>query len=235
MKYRFLLCLLCLHVALPTWAVEPARESTRPAGTLIDFRVDVQKNVANDLGRATAYAEISGPDAADVAKKVKTAIADGLAIAKAQPGVTVKSGNTHTYPIYGKGGRTIDSWRMRSEIVLESRDSAALSAAVGKLQTLLALSNINFSPAPETRRKAEDDATLEAIDAFRTKAERIATAMKKSYRIKQMNVNGNGHYPQPYPVARGAMLMAAEAAPMPVEAGESNITVNIGGQIELLD
>ncbi|MDP1524768.1 MAG: SIMPL domain-containing protein [Rhodocyclaceae bacterium] len=223
--------LLFAFATLPVWAAEP----TKPAGTLIDFRVDVQKSVANDLGRATAYSEITGSDAAEVARKVKAAIADGLATAKAQAGVTVKSGNTHTYPVYSKGGRTIESWRMRSEIILESRDAGALSTAVGKLQGSLAVSNINFSPAAETRRKAEDEATLEAIDAFRTKAERIAATMKKPYRIRQMSVNGSHQYPQPYPVARGAMLMAAESAPMPVEAGESNITVNINGQIELAE
>lgn len=221
---------LLAFAALPVWASEPAK----PAGTLIDFRVDVQRSVANDLGRATAYSEISGSDAAEVARKVKAAIADGLATAKAQAGVTVKSGNTHTYPVYSKGGRSIESWRMRSEITLESRDAAALSTAVGKLQGALAVSNINFSPAAETRRKAEEEVTLEAIDAFRSKAERIATSMKKPYRIRQMSVNSS-HSQQPYPVARSAMLMAAEAAPMPVEAGESNITVNVSGQIELAE
>jgi hypothetical protein len=29
--------------------------------------------------------------------------------------------------------------------------------------------------------------------------------------------------------------MSAEAAPMPMEAGESNVTVNVSGQIELLE
>jgi predicted secreted protein len=207
---------------------------TKPAGTLIEFRVDLQKSVANDLGRATAFAEMTGADPADVGRKVKAAIADGLATAKAQPGITVKSGTTHTYPVYNKGGRTIESWRMRSEIVLESRDAAALSAAVGKLQGTLAVSNINFAPAPETRRKAEDDATLEAIDAFRAKADRIAATLKKPYRIRQMSVNGSGNFPQPLPVMR-ASAMAMDAAPMPVEAGESNVSVNISGQIELID
>lgn len=223
--------LLFAFATLPVWAADPVK----PAGTLIDFRVDVQKSVANDLGRATAYSEISGSDAAEVARKVKAAIADGLATAKTQAGVTVKSGNTHTYPVYSKGGRTIESWRMRSEIILESRDASALSMAVGKLQGSLAVSNINFSPAAETRRKAEDEATLEAIDAFRSKAERIAASMKKPYRIRQMSVNGSNHFPQPFPIARSAMLMAADAAPMPVEAGESNIAVNVSGQIELPD
>lgn len=223
--------------ATPCLAAEPARPPS-PEGTLIDFRVDVQKSVANDLGRASAYIELTGADPGEVARKAKAAIGDGLAIAKAQPGVTVKSGNTHTWPLYtngAKGSRSIEGWRMRSEIVLESRDAAALSAAVGKLQATLAISGIAFAPAPETRRKAEDEATLEAIDSFNAKAARIAATLKKPYRIRQMSVNGSGNFPQPYPLARGAALMAAEAAPMPVEAGESNVTVNVSGQIELLD
>lgn len=230
---RTLLLLACAALpTLNTWAAEPAK----PAGTLIDFRVDVQKAVANDLGRASAYVEMTGSDPAEVARKVKAVIADGLATARAQPGITVKSGSTHTFPIYSKGGRVIENWRMRSELLLESRDAAALSAAVGKLQGgQLAIGNIHFSPAPETRRKADDDATIEAIEAFDAKAARIAATLKKPYRIRLMNVNGGGNFPQPYPMARGAAMMAAESAPMPVEAGESNVTVNVSGQIELVD
>lgn len=226
MKRTLFAGLLCA-VALPLWAADPAK----PAGTLIDFRVEVQKPVANDLGRASAYAETTGSDPADVAHKIKTLIAAGLATAKAQPHITVKSGGTHTYPVYSKGGRQIESWRMRSEILLESRDAAALSAAVGKLQGTLAIGGIHFSPAAETRRQAEDEATLEAIEAFRTKAGRIADAMKRSYRIRQMNLGG-GHQNPPQPMFRAAALMA-ESAPMPAEAGTSNLTVEISGQIEL--
>jgi predicted secreted protein len=218
-------------IALPAFAAETAK----PAGTLIDFRTDIQKSVPNDLGRATAYAEMTGADPAEVSRKVKAAIAEGFAFAKSQPGVQVKSGNTHTWPAYAKNSRTIESWRMRSEITLESRDAAALSTTIGKLQTTLAVGSIQFSPAPETRRKAEDEASLEAIEAFRIQAGRLAGALQKPYRIRQMNINGSNQFPQPYPMARGAMLMAAEAAPMPTEAGESTVTVSINGQIELLD
>lgn len=223
--------LLVAAIALPAFAAEPSK----PAGTLVDFRTDIQKSVPNDLGRATAYAEMTGADPAEVSRKVKTAIAEGFALAKAQPGVQAKSGNTHTWPIYTKNSRAIESWRMRSEITLESRDAAALSTAIGKLQTMLAVGSIQFSPAAETRRKAEEEARLEAIEVFRTQAGRIAGALQKPYRIRQMNINGSNHFPQPYPMARGAMLMAAEAAPMPTEAGESAVTVTINGQIELLD
>jgi predicted secreted protein len=217
---------VALLAALPAGAQTPAR----PTGTLIDFRVDLQRSVPNDLGRAIAYAEIGGADAADVARRGNAAIAAGLATAKAQPGVTVKTGNTHTYPIYAKGGRNIESWRMRSEIVLESRDAAALSALLGKLQTQLAVSQVGFVPAPETRRAAEDEAALEAMAAFQAKAARYAAALKKPYKLRSMNIGGGTNMPQP--MLRAAM-MSADAAPMPVEAGESNVTVTISGQIEL--
>ena len=226
MTIRIAIAAAALFAALPVQAQAPAK----PAGTLIDFRVDVQRSVANDLGRATAYAEITGSDASDIARKVNAAIAAGLATAKAQPGVTVKTGNSNTYPIYGKGGRTIESWRMRSELVLESRDASALSTLLGELQAQLAVSQVGFVPAPETRRAAEDDAALEAISGFQAKAARYAAALKKPYRIRSMNIGGGSHVPQP--LFRAAM-MAADAAPMPVEAGESNVTVSINGQIEL--
>lgn len=232
MKRSLLLLAMSALAALPVFAAEPVK----PAGTLIDFRVEVQRPVANDLGRASAYVELTGGDPAEVARRLQAIIAEGLATAKAQPGISVKSGATHTWPIYGKTGRGIENWRMRSELLLESRDAAALSAAVGKLQGgQFAIGGIHFAPAPATRRQAEDDVTLEAIEAFNAKAARIAATLKKPYKIRQLNVNAGGHFPQPYPVARGAAMMAAEAAPMPVEAGESNVTVTVGGQIELID
>jgi len=48
-----------------------------------------------------------------------------------------------------------------------------------------------------------------------------------------MNI-GSG-YNAPQPLFRNAMMAAADAAPMPAEAGESTVTVNLNGQIELID
>lgn len=223
MKYRALF-FACL--ALPALAAEP----DKPAGTLIDFHVEVQKSIPNDLGRAIAYAETTGADPAEVARKVKSAIAEGFALAKSQPGIVAKSGSTQTWPIYGKTSRSIESWRMHSEILLESRDAAALSAAIDKLQTTLVVGGIQFAPAPETRRKAEEEASIEAIEAFRTQAARIAAAMNKSFHIRQMNLDGNR--PAPSGPFRAAAMMA-ESTPMPVEAGQSSITIQVAGQIEL--
>lgn len=215
-------------VALSANAAEP-----RPPGTLIDFQAQAQRSAPNDLGRASAYYEATGANAGELAQRVNAAMAGALAVAKAARDVTVRTGGSHTYPIYGKNSRYIENWRMRSELVLESRDAAALSELLGRLQATLAVGNITFAPAPETRRKVEDDTALDAIASFQEKAARYAAALKKPYKIRSMNIGSQGIRP-PMPVMR-AMAMSAEAATMPVEAGESDIVVTVSGQIELGD
>jgi uncharacterized protein YggE len=41
--------------------------------------------------------------------------------------------------------------------------------------------------------------------------------------------------PQPMLMARGAMMADGAPAPAPLEAGESLVTTNVSGQIELAD
>lgn len=220
--------LLLIALALPAFAAE-----NKPAGTLIDFQAQAQRTAPNDLGRASAYFESSGAQAGELARKVNTAMAAALLVAKAHPGINVRTGATQTYPVYAKNSRMIESWRMRSELLLESRDAAALSELLGKLQATLAVGNIGFAPAPDTRRKVEDDTAIDAIAGFTEKAARYAATLKKRYRIVSMNIGAQGAVP-PGPTFR-AMAMVADSAPMPVEAGESNIVVTVSGQIELTD
>jgi predicted secreted protein len=136
-----------------------------------------------------------------------------------------------TYPSYGKDGR-ITGWRMRSELELETIDMAALSELMGWLQETLAVGQLSLLPAPETRKKAEDEATLEAVAAFQAKAKLIADALKKTYRIRQMNINGSQPMERPM-MMRASKMTAMDAAPAPIEAGESRVSVTISGQIEL--
>lgn len=224
---------LSILIALCSASAVLAGEPAKPAGTLINFSVESSQSAANDLARASAFAEATDAAPGPLAKKVNAAIAQALAVAKAYPTIKTRSGSTWTNPNYAKGGRSIESWRMRSELQFETRDIAALSELLGKLQANLGISQINLSPAPETRRKAEEEATHEAVNAFVDKAKRIAALLGKSYRIKQMNIGSNSTVPV-YAMARSAMLQA-EAAPMPIESGESNVNVNISGEIELAE
>lgn len=202
----------------------------------VELSAQASRTVANDLGRATAYVELSEANPAELARKVNARVAEALALAKGYSQVKVRSGSSFTYPVYGRTGRAIESWRMRSEIALESRDLAALSELAGKLQTLAAVSQLGVDVAPETVRRAEDEAMVDAIRAFEARAATAAKALSKRYRIGYLNVAGVDARPMPMlKGARAASPMAMEAAPAPIEAGESTITVTVSGGVELLD
>ena len=228
-KYLMLFMAIIVGVTASTGL---AAEDSKPKGTLIDLSAEASRSAPNDMARTTVYAEVRGPNPAELAKQVNSTIDTALQTAKAFTKIKTQSSGTHTYPTYGKEGR-ISGWRMRSELLLESRDMTALSELLGKLQETLAVNRLVLQPSPETRKKAEEAAMLEAIAAFQAKANLIAGALKKSYCIRQMNIGNAGQPPVVPMMMRSARMDAAEAAPAPIEAGESMVSVTISGQIEL--
>ena len=205
------------------------------AGTLIDLSADASRPAANDQVRAVVYSEANGLNPAEVSRRVNQEIAEALKVIKARSGVTVKSGQQATYPVYGKEQK-IEGWRMRSELILESKDLAAVSELLGKLQQMkLAVSNVSQMPSAETRRQVEDETTRDAIRAFQSRAAVVADQLGKKWQIKQMAIQQGGQYPQPMMRAARGVAMMAEAAPAPLEAGESQMATTIRGQIELAD
>ena len=204
------------------------------APTIIDLSVEASRTAVNDLARATVFAEATGATPGELSKRVNSLIAEGLKTARSYSNIKTQSGATNTYPVYAKGGK-IDGWRMHSDLTLESSDTSALSELLGKLQVSLSVSNVVMLPAPETRKKAENEAMLDAITAFKSRAKLLADALGKPYRIKQLAVSSSGR-PPVMPMMRAvAGFSSAEAAPMPMEAGESQISANISGQIELVE
>jgi len=190
-----------------------------------------QAVAANDLGHATAYAEVTGNKPRDVAASVNQQMSAALALARKYPSVRTKTGGSNTWPVYAKDSRTISGWRMRSSLSLESEDIPALSELVGKLQETLAVESLTLAPAAVTRARAEDEATTRALAAFEARAKLVADTLHKKYRIKDLNI-GSHMVGFPVAVTRGAAL---QAAPAPVQAGDTDVTVQVNGTIELID
>ncbi|MBP9803757.1 MAG: SIMPL domain-containing protein [Candidatus Accumulibacter sp.] len=228
--FRSLLHTLPLLAMLATMPVPAAAAD---GGTSIDLAAEASRPAVNDLARATVFAEAAGATPGELGKRVNGLVADALKTARGYSSVRTQSGATHTYPVYAKGGK-IEGWRMRSDLTLESADTAALSELLGKLQTSMGVANLVMLPAPETRRKAENEAMIDAIAAFKARAKVIAEALGKAYRIKHLSINSSGR-PPPMPLMRSAAMASAEAAPMPIEAGDTLITANVSGQIVLPD
>jgi len=211
----------------------PASRAEAPEPTTVGLSAEGQREAANDLAVAGMFAEASDPQPGEVARRVNASLAAALALTKKYPDVKVRTGTTQTFPIYGKNGRSIEAWRMRSDLRLESRNLAAVAELVGLLQKDLALSEINLQPAPETRELARDGATRAAIEAFQARAAMIAKTLGRSYRLRHLDVGTQGVYPPPRPLVRAAVAM--EAAPVPLEAGTSTVTATATGTIELID
>ncbi|MBX3686760.1 MAG: SIMPL domain-containing protein [Rhodocyclaceae bacterium] len=233
MPFRFscplLFSVLMTLPALGVLAAEPV--NALPA---VDLVAEGSAEAANDLATAVAYFEATDANPASLADKVNKVVAKALVLTKDFPNVKVSSAGTNTYPVYNRDGRTLEAWRMRSQIQLESRDVAAMSALIGKLQASLAVSQISLQPAPETRRAAENQATVEALADFRRRAQLVADTLGRKYRIARLSINQSGGRPPVYMRAKVAMA-SAEVAPSPIEAGESTVSVNINGTVELID
>ena len=205
------------------------------AGTTVDLTAEASRPAANDMVRATVSAEASGSNPGELARRVNQDVAEGLKVIKARPGISIKSGHQSTFPVYSQNQK-IESWRVRSELILESRDAAGVSELLGQLQQMrLVVSDVNQLPTPETRRKVEDEATREAIGAFRQRAAVVAEVLGKPYTIRHLSIHQSGQMP---PMPRAGRAMVAEMAttpPVPMEPGENLVTTTVSDQVEMAD
>ena len=225
-----------LALALPlALCFAAAHAADAPSLPTADIAVESSRSAPNDQFRAQVYTEATDSSPAELARKVNAVIAQAVQAGRAYPAVKVRTAGSNTYPVYGKNSRNIEGWRMRSTLALESREAAPLSELIGKLQQTMAVAGLNAAPSPETWKKTEDEAIADALAAFEARARLVAGSLHKKWKIKRVAVNsGNAQPPRPM-VAYARAAMAADAAPAPIEAGDSPVTVSVTGEIELFE
>jgi predicted secreted protein len=209
-------------------------EEPRPRYNLAEFQAEASREVQNDLLNATLYVELNDANAAALANAINGRVNEALRIAKEYKSVRVRSGDNRTYPVYSKGN-VLQGWRGRGEIRIEAKDFEAASALIGKLQASMQLANISFTVSPETRRAVEDQLTVEAVGAFKARAEVLRGALGgKGYKLVRLSMAG-GYQPGPRPFAM-ARAPAAEAVTAPdLEGGVSRIQIIANGAVEIIE
>ncbi len=196
---------------------------------MVNLQAEASREVENDQLVAVLAAEAQGANPAELAEAVNRRMADALKGAREVPGVKLRSGNYQTFPRPGKDGR-IDGWQASQELRLESADFAAAAKLIGRLQQSLSVRSMSLRLAAETRRAAEDALIGEALAAFEARAELVRKAMKaKGYRIREISIGTAGGVPRPLQYE----MAAARAAPLAIEGGVSQVTVNATGSIQL--
>ena len=199
---------------------------------VISLDAEARREMANDLMRASLFAEMNDADAAKLANNINNKMHEAKKLAGAYPGIRFSAGDNQTYPVYDQKNR-MTGWRSRAEVRLECRDFRQCSELIGKLQSVLQLGSWEFTIADETRQRVESELTSEAIAAFRGKAEVVAKAFKsKNYRIVNMALNSRMPYAPRMAYAK-AGVMAAEAAPPMAEGGTGSVMVTVNGSIQV--
>lgn len=215
------IALLCSLLSLNLFAYADTEAYNR-----VDFQVEAAREVANDLLIVNLSADIQDKQPAQVAQQLNTALNDALKRAAAFTTVKASSGNQNTSPVYGKNNQ-ISAWRGHGQIHLESRDFRAASELIMQLQGALQVTGLQFTIAPDTRLQIENRLINDAIAAFQGRAGDIrATMGAKSYKIVHLSING-------MPFANPMVMSAVRDAVPEFSGGESRITVQISGTIEL--
>ena len=192
--------------------------------------------VQQDLLMISMNTNKDGPDAAVVQTQLKTALDAALAEAKKTvlPGqMDVRTSAFSMYPRYSREGK-INGWQGSTELVLEGRDFARISAAAGKINSLT-LGQVSFGLSREARAKVEAEAQAQAIDRFKAKASEISKNFGFfGYTIREVAVNANdqGFAPRGRMEMMQAKSMSSDA-PVPVEAGRSSVVVNVNGSVQM--
>jgi predicted secreted protein len=219
--------------ALPAFSQNIRMETPQ---NVVSLQAQGSLEVQQDLLTITMNSTKDGADAATVQTQLKAALDAALTEAKkvAQPGqLDVRTGQFSMYPRYGRDGK-INGWQGSTELVLEGRDFARISALAGKINTLT-LGNVSFGLSREARARVEAEVTAQAIDRFKQKAQEISKGFGfGGYTVREVNVQANdqGYSPRPRMMAMEAKMSSADAA-VPVEAGRSTVLVTVSGAVQM--
>lgn len=208
-----------------------AQTAPEPYNT-VELQAEASREIANDTLNAVLYAEANDANPAALADTLNRAANEALRLAADVKTVRARSGSSNSYPVYDRNQR-LTGWRGRAEIRLDSRDFRAASALIAKLQSQMQLSSISFSASQDTRKSTENELIVEAVKAFRARADIARQALGgRSYKLRRIAIHTAGSAPPPRPMMRMAAASAEVAAPQ-FEGGLSTVTVSVSGTVEV--
>jgi predicted secreted protein len=232
---RFPLRLLAARSALGTAvaAANFAASAQMPPApsqqSVVTVTASATVTVTNDRLQASLRAEADNASPAAAASQVNATVAKAIAIAKTYPSVKVATAGYSTYQTADK--TKPQRWHVVQAISLEGDDFAAAATLITRLQDEggMLLSSMGFSLGDKVRHDAEDSVTQEAIKGWQERAQRAAQGLGfRAWRPGHVTVQSN-EGGRVYPVLR-AQAMSASAAPVPVEAGTTDVTVTVSGE-----
>ena len=238
---------VCWPLLLAGWTSASAQTLLpSPPQNLINLSAEASREVPQDWLSITLGVSREGSDAAAVQSQLRLAL--DLALVEARKSVQLglsgqlelRSGAFSVFPRYASrpsgSGSGISGWQGRAELVIEGRDTAALSQLAGRLSGLT-VSRLGFSLSREAREQAESELAAQAITRFKARATSYAQQFGfGSYSLREVTVGGSESgqlQPMLYRAAAAAMGARGADDSQPVEPGKSLVSVGVSGSIQL--
>lgn len=215
----------------------PLRAQVMPAPeNVVHLSASASDEVPLDTLRIVFGTRREGPEAAPVQAQLAQALEAALAEARkaVRPGaVEVRTGNFSLAPRYVPKGGT-SGWVGSAELIVEGRDSEAIAALAGRLQTM-SITATGWSLSGVQQEKTEEAMAAQAIAEFRAKADRTARLFGfTGWLLREVTVGADGPPPGMPRMALSARAAgAAMEAALPVEAGQASVGVTVQGSIQL--
>jgi predicted secreted protein len=210
-----------------------ASADEQPRYNQVRLQSQESEPVSNDTMHVTLSASGEQRDAADLAGRINADMTWALDLAKGYEAVKVSTGNYRTWQV--RQDNKMKGWQARQDLVLESRNTHALSQLTGLLQEKLQVDSMSFSVSAETRTAMENRLIELALQAFKVRAGIIGDKLMASgYRIVDLNIGTFAQQPPVVYRAQGAVAAMESSMAVATEGGESDIQVTVSGTIELI-
>ena len=206
---------------------------------VIAFNVEAERQIERDLMQVNLFYQSEGKNLSGLNKTVNARLNKAIDIAKQYPAVAIQGNARNTMVQYDSKGKQ-SGWLVRVELMLESKDSQALSDVINALDDTLAIENISASVSDEKLTHVENELTQAVLEKFKNKALLIQNTLQmKNYRVMDLNIsaaNEHNYAPVYYePTAKSALTLSESASnAVPLENGKETVRMRVKGRIELL-
>jgi predicted secreted protein len=190
-----------LFLCVAALLVCPVAADEAPRYNLVRLQAQESESVSNDTMHVTLTASGERRDAAELASQVNADMAWALDLAKRHAGVKVSTGNYRTWQV--RQDNKMKGWQARQDLMLESRDTRALSQLTGLLQEKLQVDSMRFSVSAETRTAVENRLIELALRPSRCAPGSSVTSCRQAVTALSTSMSGPSHNSRPWFTAPG--------------------------------
>jgi predicted secreted protein len=202
--------LSCLFLALLVWP--PAGAFAQAPLTRLYLQESASREVEQNVLVATVQAHAEAASPAEAQVDVNEAMAAAIERVRSAAEIRAATGSYSVYERRDQDNRPV-GWVADQDLRLTSKDPAALLELAGSLQEMgLNLIGLGWQVDDDTRRKVQDELTIQAIATLRQRAQAIAESVDMQVaNIDTLRVGAAMEGPRPMMAMRADTM--AEAAP----------------------